>query len=297
MTKTVIHMTHSIDRAIIIRLFSKFANKYGKLWTSRLGDSGDWDGCIDDWLEELKKFSLDNLRDALKKAFVLYTDYPPTQGQLIELCIKESGIPSQEEILSLIKKRDFTHPLAKMVFEKIGSWTLANSKEEDLNKKAKELYSASLAEFYCNPAEQWKKLAAFNVQPQLEAPAKIPSKEERRGFKERYAEAMERAAETKEKLKDKSYRKFPENETDKYSPDFNQATFEEYRKYLLSLSEEMSLILPTRYAYHRIFFLREIDTARFIKEVGYIHTQGVRQNNSTKSPTGASKVHKIFGYD
>src|SRR5436190_23589733 len=105
---TVQYLNNFVDRNLVQKLFVRFSVKYGNLWTSRLGEHGDWKACEDDWLQELSVFTVKVLVNAVKKALIIHKDFPPTQGQLIDLCLKESGVPPIDEIVNLMISRDFT---------------------------------------------------------------------------------------------------------------------------------------------------------------------------------------------
>ncbi|MCF1193163.1 hypothetical protein LRR18_16360, partial [Mangrovimonas sp. AS39] len=152
---TVQYLNNIVDRALVQRLFVRFANKYGNLWTSRLGEHGDWKGCEDDWLEELSAFTVKDAVSAIRKALLIFKDYPPTQGQLVDLCLKESGVPSEDEVIKLMVARDFTHPVVKLMYERIGGWTLTNGKTEEIRAKTKSGYAECVAQFRLNPDTHW----------------------------------------------------------------------------------------------------------------------------------------------
>lgn len=265
MTSTVIPMTHSVDERVIKKLFAKFSTRYGSLWTARLGENGNWKDCEDDWLEELSRFNFTHLRAAVKKCFTIYIDYPPTLGQLIHLCMKESGVPDEGEVIRLMVNRDFNHPMVKMIYDKIGSWALINGKEHEIQSKVKSYYDSCLADFYSDPEPHWSKLTSFNNQAKLEAPTKIPSQKERKGFKEHMEEFKRLAEEGKAKLKDMTT---PDFDPKKIKPEGEQ--YVDYCKYLLSVPEHLVLGLPPVYAYDRQRLLNRQDTARHLKESGYI---------------------------
>jgi len=119
MTSSVTQLTHKVDNAYIARLFMKFKGRYNTLWTSRANSEEEWEFIIQDWHQELSKFSLENTRTAIEKALSIYTDFPPTLGQIVQLCMKASGVPDSREIVRLMTARDFNHPLVKMLFDNL----------------------------------------------------------------------------------------------------------------------------------------------------------------------------------
>lgn len=264
---TVQYLNNEVDRRLVQKLFLRFANKYGNLWTSRLGENGDWKACEDDWLTELSAFTVRDAVAAIKKALVIYRDYPPTQGQLIDLCLKESGVPSEDEIIKLMVAREFSHPMVKLVYERVTSWTLTNGKSEEVRAKTKAVYSECLAQFTAEPVQHWERLNAIIDQLSL-PPAeheKIPSQKELKGFKERMEEFQKLADEGKAKLKDMKPIEFDEK---KIKPEGEQ--YNDYCQYLLSVPEHLVLGLPPKYAYDRQRLLNHKDTDRHLKESGYV---------------------------
>lgn len=292
MTNTVLHMTHFVDESLIQKLFAKFSNRYGASWTSRLGADGDWKSCEDDWLEELQRFSFDNLRAAVKKALAVFPDFPPNLGQLVDLCMKESGIPGVPEVIRLMVNRDFSHPLVKMVYDKLGSWTLTNGKEYEITAKTKEVYSGCLADFYCDPVPHWERLTSFNNQLKLEAPTpKIPSEEERKGFKERLAEYQQKLDDAKLNCKGVMYCEFDANKIKKGHRLFDIKVYNDYREYLLSIPEEQTMILPIQYLYERNRFLNAKEQPELLRSMGYNPNP---PGNESAQPQRSGRPRKVY---
>ena len=285
-------MTRSVDRAIIEKLFDKFSLKYGNLWRGRLGENGSWKACEADWLEALQEFDLQTLKKAVKQCFLIYRDFPPTQGQLIDLCIKESGVPLEDEIMNLLVKRDFSHPIVKMIYDKIGSWTLSSGKEHEVRRKIKDYYTYAVIDFRENQDLAWNKLNAHKEQLALEAPIppKVATNSERKGFKERLAEYMAIAEEGRQRLKDTKPIEFDEKQIKK-----GGTQFDEYNKYLLSVPEHLILGLPPKYAYDRMRLLSKNDTAHHLREAGYV-PENQREGNEAPRNTGGrpTKMYKTW---
>lgn len=290
---TAQYHNNKVDRALIQKLFMKLANKYGSLWTGRLGEHGDWKACEDDWLEELNAFSYVDAVKGIKKALVIYKDFPPTQGQIIDLCLKESGVPSEDDVIKLMVDRNFNHPMVKLVYEKIGGWMLTNGKADDVSRKVRLVYSDCLANFTRNPEVQWAQLEEKKEQLSL-APVehpKIPTDKERKTFAQRMEEFKRLAEEGKAKLKDMQPIEFDEK---KIGPEGEQRA--DYEKYLLSVPEHLVLGIPPRYAYDRQRLLNKKDTERHLRESGFIppnqriHDEPPRSGNN--KPT---KLYKNWG--
>jgi len=88
---TVTLLNATCERENIVKLFSRFASKYGTLWTGRLGNNPDWDSCIDDWYNDLKQYDYKTVVLAAKSVLATFTDFPPTFGQFEDACKKFSG--------------------------------------------------------------------------------------------------------------------------------------------------------------------------------------------------------------
>lgn len=272
MTNTVIHMNPSIDGEVIDRLFKKFTSHYKGAWTSGLKNDQDWMDCHKEWLSALSIFTLDDLRKAAKEALTICIDFPPTLPRLVKLCLKASGIPSEDDILLQLKNREFTHPLAKMIYSKIGSWDLKNGKSEEIKRKTTEYYSECLCKFRENPKQQWEFLRLANEQKLLELPEpdKIPNAEERKNFKGLKEMLVEhrQAADKAKKETGFTFPEFDEKEIQEGSPGYDG-----YCRYLLSIPDHMVLNIPPKHAYRRQRLLNRAKTAEHLRESGYVRPE------------------------
>lgn len=66
--------------------------------------------------------------------------WPPSICEFLEICEQKSGMPTVEEVIQLAIRREFSHPLVKSIFDKIGSWAFQHDAEKDLRKKVRDLY-------------------------------------------------------------------------------------------------------------------------------------------------------------
>lgn len=295
MTSTVTQLIHCVDNALITRLFMKFKARYGTLWTSRASSDEQWEFIIDDWREELEKFHIDAVRAAFNKTLSTYKEFPPTLGQVVDLCMKESGVPSVQEVIRLMVARDFSHPLVKMVYDKMGSWTLTNGKEEDIHRKAKEHYAEARADFHTEPAKQWARLEEYHAKPkELPPPDKIPTNEERRGFKERMADYQQKVDEEKGKLKDDRQREFDYSKLKPGGRDFDKLLFSEYRAYLIGIPETMVLSLSVQDAYARMKFLSMVEQEEHLKKSGYVPNSQREEVQAPKTSDRNGRPTKIY---
>lgn len=141
------------------RLFANFKEIFGYNKFSREFDSEE---SILSWCERWARCLSNQPMQSLKKALEyceLNLEWPPTIAEFISLCEKASGAPDCEEAMRLALKQDFSHPLVKATYDKLGSFAMRNDKEEVLTKKFKTAYEDCLRDFRKNTVEQ-KALAA-----------------------------------------------------------------------------------------------------------------------------------------
>ena len=300
---TVTSLQITCNRENIVRLFARFANKYGSLWTSRLGANPDWEMCIDDWHEDLKHFDYKTLVLAAKSALAKYNDYPPTFGQFEDLCKKHSGFLQQDEAIRMMTARDFSHPIVKMMYDKIGSWNLTNGKEAEIASKARTAYQEAEAQFTLFPEQSWAQLEAYNARPkELPAPSKIPTTSESKAFRECMNKCQEILHGKKIEGGGKTHKEFDANKIKKGHKDFDQAVFDEYKTYLMSIPEVDTMILPPVYLLDRNKFLNMRDQGAWLEKQGYVppnQRDGVASNKEApRSGNGRpTQVYKSWNRD
>lgn len=292
-TAQVTQLTHCVDESLIARLFARFRGRYGNLWTSRATCDEDWEFIMEDWLIELSKFSIEQVRAAVNKTLSEFTTYPPTLGQLVELCMKESGVPTQQEVIRLMVARDFSHPLVKMVYDKVGSWTLTNGKSDEIDRKVKEHYTEARSSFYVEPQKAWAQLESFNAKPkELPPPSKIPSAEESAAFRECMNKCQEILQSKKIIGGGKTYKEFDANKIKKGHREFDQAVFDEYREYLMGIPETETMILPPTYLMARNKFLNMRDQKSWLLKEGYVPEN--QRAPQEQMRTGSGKPIKMY---
>ena len=296
---SVTHLTRSVDKILIAKLFAKFRSRYGQLWTSRARVDEDWEFIIEDWLEELSAFSFDQLRLAVKNTFSIYKEYPPTLSQLVDQCLKASGVPDIVTVSRMIANKDFSHPLVKAVYDQIGSWKCANGTEKEINAQVKSHYDHALIEFNTNPEAGWTKLTAFKEEraKALPPPDKIPSPEERKSFKERLADYQKAIDDAKLNCQGEPYREFDAKAINPKSKSFDKKIFDEYKDYLLGIPENKTMILPIAYMYDRTRFINLIEQHEFLREKGYNPTPQGNAFEAPKRNNGPTRIYKNFMAD
>lgn len=296
MTNTVTVLTHSVDKSHIVRLFAQFTSRYQHAWTSLASSDEDWEFIIDDWLSELSQFTIGCLYKAVRDAFSIYKNFAPKLGELVDLCMKASGIPDVSDVICMMVEKRFDHPIAKIVYDKIGSWKISNGSEKEIRDLASIAYQRATIDFMENPKPQWEKLNAYLDKPKaLEAPPKIPSTKESAAFKEcmsKCQEVLKGAG-----IKAKTYKQFEEEAISPSNNSFDQKVYEEFREYLMSIPETETMILPPTYALRRSKFLAEREQADYLRKAGYNPNQVVHNTEPPRRHNGPTRVYQAYPGD
>ncbi len=282
-------------------MFERLKSRYGHIFTSIAKNEDEWEFIIEDWLEELQTFTVNDLRKAFAEAVSVHIDFPPTLPNLVQLCIKASGIPSEEEIINLLVRREFNHPIVKMIYEKIGSWALKNGKSEEIKSKVKSNYASCLYEFMNNKDLLWISLKESNDQQKAlghrQEAQKPQSTEPHKSLKERLSEYQQKIAEMKLNCEGETYREFDAEAISRTHKKFDRKTYNEYRDYLLSIPEEKTLILPVSYIYDRSRFISLKEQPEYLRSVGFNPTPKGFEKTSQKRSNGPQRAYKQWNDD
>lgn len=293
MMSMVTQLTRSIDRELIKKLFRKFSGVYGNLWNSRCTTPEDWNECVTVWLDGLKGFEFDVLRKAVTQSFIAHKDFPPTLGQLVDICLHVSGVPSEQQVIDLMVRKDFNHPLVKIIYDKVGSWAISTGKMDEITKKVCAVYSETLTWFRENTENAWAQLKSFNVEKALPPPLpKIPPPSEIISWRERVKQYEEKAKSEKMHLGEVVHPVWQREQLVIGGKFFDGNAFNEYKCYLLSLDDIAALTLPTEDRYDRGRFVREIEGAQHLQKVGHMGSPPEQPKPSSRGFTGPQKVYK-----
>lgn len=221
----------------------------------------------EEWVSGLNGIDVMLIKGALEycKANI---DWPPSIGEFRRICEKSSGMPTMAETMAAAVRREFSHPIVAMAFDKVGSWAMKNDKEAELRVKFQAAYDEALNQFRVNPEAGWKQLEDLNARAALPPPLpKIPSAEECLGFKERLRLYMDKSMAEKLRLGDKSHPEWPEKEVKPGCKSFNPQMHEERKKYLMELDELLAGTLSMNDQYDRIRLLRELEGQRYLESL------------------------------
>lgn len=289
-------MMRFVDSEVVEKLFRRFSVRYGALWTTRLRNDEDWIFCHQEWLSELCGFTVEDFTKAVIKALAENKEYPPTLGQLIDLCLQASGIPSANDISQEIARKEFTHPLTKLIADRIGSWDLKNSSADAIKKRIDGLYTESLVDFRDNPDGLWKRFNDYQQQKQLPPPEPIKVTEVK-SFKERMFSYQKMADEAKSKLPEQKHPEYAEEKINPTSRFFDKEVYESYKSYILSVPEEHVLGLPVKYAYDRTRFLTNIEAQGLTKDSTRYSDSTHSEKTKSRYSDGPTKIYKNWGSD
>lgn len=247
-------------------LYLRFTSLYGERFTKSHSSDQLVQMWWEDWADGLSGIAPDCIKDALNHC-KLNVDWPPSLSEFRKICEKFSGYPSADDAFYLAIRRDFNHPITKLAYDKVGSWAMKNDKQSELKPKFTAAYQDALNYFRQNQQQAWLQLEEFHAQPpQLEAPPKIPTNEEIIGWRERLARYQEMAKADKAKLESKDHPQWDKQKITRGSRNYDEAYYNERKRYLLGVDEIMAGTLPREDWYDRTRYMREIEAAERVKQ-------------------------------
>jgi hypothetical protein len=107
-----------------------------------------------DWARALAGIEIEHIKTAVEHC-MLNLNWPPTISEFIDICDKAAGMPTPEEAMQLAIRRDFTKPIVKEIFDKIGSWDMQHDSEAVLTKKFKEHHADAIQKFRTERKNQY----------------------------------------------------------------------------------------------------------------------------------------------
>lgn len=251
------------------QLYLRFTSLYGERFTKSHSTDQLVELWWEDWADGLSGMSADHIKQALGYC-KLNLEWPPSVAEFRKICEKISGLPTADDALALAIRREFTHPVVKLAYEKVGSWAMKNDKQSDLQAKFKAAYQDALSYFRSNTQQAWLELENFTNQPkQIEPPSKIPNKAELVSFKERYRQwqAQAQVEKAKREAEGVVHPTWDKAQITKGARAYDEKVYLERKRYLLSIDEMTAIILPTEDLYDRTRYFREIEALNYIARV------------------------------
>lgn len=280
-------------------LYLRFAAIYQQKFVMSYHDEDFISLWENEWGCGLEDVNVNTIKDALDYCRKNIA-WPPSISEFIKICESYDGVPSCNDCIKACMRREFTHPLPLMCYQEIGNWAMTHDTEKALELKFQAAYSQALVKFRVTQENSWNLLETYNARPkELPQPDKIPSNEERRGFKELLAEYQQKNEDAKLQCKGIPYKEFDENKLKKGGKDYDEAVSKEYHDYLIGIPEEQTMILPTKYLYDRNRFLNMNSQPYYLKSVGYVpHNERIQPEEPQRSnATRPTKVYKTWMND
>lgn len=145
---------------IISQLYTAFCIIFGSQFVKNHHTEQFIKMWIDEWSQGLEGIDENYIKQALHYCR-LHLQWVPSMAEFIGLCDRAAGMPSCDESLRAAIRRDFSHPVTKMAFDKIGDWDMRHDSQEVLTKKFKSAYEESVMDM---------RVSRNNSIAQLEAP-------------------------------------------------------------------------------------------------------------------------------
>lgn len=289
---------HKFNNAHATALYVRFAAIYDHKFVKNYHDADFKVMWAHEWCRGLEHIDINNIKDALNYCRK-NLEWPPSIAEFIKICESYAGVPSIDDCISGCMRRDFNHPLPLMCYQKIGSWALTHDTQAALESKFKASYAEALIKFRDEREKSWKQLECFNAKPkELPPPPKIPTQQEMKSFKERLAEYQQKLEDAKLLHGGTPYKEFPENKIKVGHKEFDQAIYNEWRDYLISIPEEQTMILPTKYLYERNRFLNMRNQKAELEKAGYVPESQRAPSEQPRSGNGKpTRIYKNWHRD
>lgn len=149
----------------IDQLFVRFNNIWGRRWIEHLPDGISDEMVIREWSEGLAGIEGQEIKAALDHCR-LNLEWPPSIAEFRKICLMSGGVLSPDEIMQRAVSRDFSHPLTKMVYDKVGSWAFQHDTEKALADKIKNVCKFCVSEFSADPEYARRKLQEWKLTQQ-----------------------------------------------------------------------------------------------------------------------------------
>lgn len=273
-------------------LYLRFTSLYGEKFTRNYPSDQLVELWWEDWSEGLAGIKPESIKDAIQHCRT-NLEWPPSLAEFRRICEQSSGVPSVSEAMDMAIRRDFSHPIVSIAYDKVGSWAMKNDKQEVLRTKFQEAYTNALNEFRQHPAETWQKLEEFNSRKALPEPLpKILTKDECKTFRQRLAEYEVKAKADKAKLTPQDHPTWEKDKIMRGHKNFDENVFNDRREYLIGMDEYVANSLSHEDKYDRIRYLREIEAQEYVKKMNPGGCEQEINKTSSRAYNGPRKVYK-----
>ena len=292
----------NLDLKLTKILFLRLTTIYGDKFVKNYPNEQIREIWYQDWLDGLSDVSTVDIKEAIKQCKLNLT-WPPSLAEFRDLCDKSAGYPSQRETLESIINKNFTHPIIKICFDRIGSWKISNLKENDLMKIVRDVYQEAVNEFRNSPESSWVELQSFISSEAIQSKGleKELTVVEIIGFKKKLDEWRKKAEIENSENKKKNHVFHPVWDVSKYDPlsrSFDVDYADKRKQYLISLDETSACYLDRSDLYDRIRFIKQgyaqnmlISYASKISD-----SKSSKENYHEASRTRSNKIKSTYDY-
>lgn len=116
---------------------------YLRKWTDNFTTSEIALLALEQWKKGLAGINDESIEKALDYCRI-NLEWPPSIAEFIRYCERADGVPSLEECFTKAVRKEMTHPIIVMVYDKIGSWAMSRDSEVELRKKFKIAYEEAI---------------------------------------------------------------------------------------------------------------------------------------------------------
>jgi hypothetical protein len=115
---------------------------WGEKWTKHLDDES-MHFALQEWSDALVGIEPTIVEKAARQCKMIFS-WPPSVAEFLEVCENEMGYPNVDQVMNGCIRREFSHELIKMVFDRIGSHAFGKDSEEIIRRKIKDALDESI---------------------------------------------------------------------------------------------------------------------------------------------------------
>jgi|ERR1700722_681562 len=130
-------------------LYSRFCMIFGDKFVKAYHNESFVNGWINEWAESLNGIDIKYIKSGIEHC-KNKLEWPPSIAEFIGICDKLSGFPTYESTLQAAIRKEFTHPIIKLTYDSVGSWSMSHDNEDILYKKFKIAYDDAVTTFRLN---------------------------------------------------------------------------------------------------------------------------------------------------
>lgn len=133
------------EKELARRLHLRFSMIWGDKHDCRFTEDSYIQIWIDDWADGLSGIDPEIIKQGIDFCKI-NLEWPPSIAEFRKICERSLNIPTPRECLALAVRGDFTYPIVKSIYDKVGSWDMKNGKETDLLKRFEACHKEYIAD-------------------------------------------------------------------------------------------------------------------------------------------------------